>query len=96
MPEEGQISEGMADAYRELEQKIVAKQTLRQLEDYIECLDLPEDERDALSLWVWAEIEVGSAPARLIQKGAASPHYLLRCSGLTLRSRGVVSPLVSR
>ena len=33
MPEEGQISEGMADAYRELEQKIVARQTLRQLED---------------------------------------------------------------
>jgi hypothetical protein len=59
MPEEGQ----MADAYRELEQKIVARQTLRQLEDYIERLDLPEEERDALSLWVWAEIEGRSAPA---------------------------------
>ena len=78
MPEEEQMSQGMADAYRELEQKIVARQTLRQLEDYIERLDLPEDERDALLLWVWAEIELGSAPAKLIHKGAASPHCLLR------------------
>ena len=53
----------MADAYRELEQKIVARQTLRQLEDYIERLYLPEEERDALSLCVWAEIEGRSAPA---------------------------------
>jgi len=53
----------MADAYRELEQKIVARQTLRQLGDYIERLDLPEEDRDALSLWVWAEMEGRSAPA---------------------------------
>ena len=33
MPEEEQMSEGMADAYRELQQKIVARLALRQLED---------------------------------------------------------------
>ena len=41
MPEEGEMSEGMADAYHELEQKIVARQTLRQLEDYIERRTCP-------------------------------------------------------
>ena len=36
---------------------------------------LPEDERDALLLSVWAEVQVGSAPARLIQK--AQPRTIL-------------------
>ena len=34
--------------------------------------DTLEDERDALLLWVWADMEVGSAPARVIKKAQPS------------------------